>query len=92
MKKKGVRIILFIFVILLLFSLFLFRIWLSSEAVKLAYEVDSLIAEKESLEEENSRIMIEIAECKSPENIRQIATDDLKMVRSIETKVIIVER
>lgn len=76
----------------LLFSVFLLCIWFSSKAVELAYEVDRLAKEKETLEEESKRLSLEIARLKSPERISKIATTDLKMIRSSEAEVVTLER
>lgn len=78
--------------ILLLFSALLFRIWFSSKAVELAYEIGRLEAEKEALEEENRKLSLEVAKLKSPERISRIATRDLKMIRSSDAEVIVLER
>jgi len=77
---------------LLLFSVLLLRVWFSSKAVELACEVDHLAAEKEALEEENRRLLLEIARLKSPERISKIATTDLGMIRSLDAEVIMLER
>jgi cell division protein FtsL len=77
---------------LLLFSVLLLRIWFSSKAVELAYEVDDLAAEKEALEQESRRLLLEIARLKSPERISKIATTDLGMIRSSDAEVIVLGR
>jgi len=91
-KRRWRRVCLLGFSALIILSLLLLRIWILSDAVGLAYEINSLIAEKESLEAENKKIMVEIARLKSPERISKIAVTDLKMVRPSNTKVIFLER
>ena len=84
--------LLFFFGALLFFSGLLLRIWFLSRAVDLAYEIDHLTTEKESLEEENTKLSLEIARVKSPGRISRIATENLNMVRSSDAEVIILER
>lgn len=91
-RRKRRRVLLISLVTLLLFSVLLLRIWFSSKAVELAYEIDRLSAEKEALEEENKKLLLEIAKLESPERIGEIAVTDLKMVRSSDTEVIMLER
>ena len=91
-KRKRRRKALILLGILLLFSVLLLRVWFSSKAVELAYEVDHLAARKGALEEENRKLSLEIARLKSPERISKIATTDLKMIRSSDAEVIMLER
>jgi len=91
-RRKRRRKILILLGTLLLFSVLLLRIWFSSEAGELAYEIDRLAAEKEVLEEENRNLSLEIARLESPERISKIATTDLKMIRSSNAEVIMLER
>ena len=91
-KRKRGKAILLLLGVFLLFSVLLLRVWFLSRAVELAYEIDRLAADKEALEEENERASLEIARLKSPERIGRIAEEDLKMVRSLDAKVIILER
>ena len=77
---------------LLFFSGLLLRIWFLSKAVDLAYETDRLTTQKEALEEENTKLSLEIARLKSPDRISRIATENLGMIRSSDAEVIILER
>ena len=77
---------------LLFFSGLLLRIWFLSKAVDLAYETDRLAIQKETLEEENTKLALKIARLKSPDRISRIATENLNMVRSSDAQVIILER
>jgi len=85
-------VLLFLFGALLFFSGLLLRIWFLSKAVDLAYETDGLTIQKEALEEENRRLSLEIARLKSPDRISKIATENLRMFRSSDAEVIILER
>lgn len=87
-RHKILTIAIVFFVILLLF----FRVWIMSSAVQIACEINSLDQKKENLEEENKRLMIELATLKSPERINKVAIYDLNMVRSPESKIIFLER
>lgn len=91
-RKKLIRGSILIISILIIFSLLLLRIWMLSDAVKLAYEVDSLIAEKRKIKEENSKLVAEIAKLKSTDRIKKIAMEDLNMVMVSKTKVILIEK
>ncbi len=91
-KRKLLRISFLIFSGLMIFSLLLLRIWMLSDAIKLAYEVDNLIVEKEKIEEENTKLVAEIARLKSTDRIKKIAMEDLNMVMASKTKVILIER
>lgn len=91
-RKKLVRISILIFSILIIFSLLLLRIWMLSDAIKLAYEVDNLIEEKEKIENENTKLVAEIARLKSTDRIKRIAIEDLNMVMAPKTKIILIER
>ena len=89
-KLRGVLLILLSAVII--FSMLLLRVRLSARAVELAYEIERLAAEKKSLEEENRKLALEVAELKSPERISKIAINDLNMVRSADAEVVTLER
>ncbi len=91
-KKKRRGTLLILLGILMLFSFLVLRVWFSSKAVELAYEVDHLTAEKEALEEENRKFSLEIAKLKSPERISRIAKVDLNMIRPSRVEVITLER
>lgn len=77
---------------LILFTILLLRVWLPSKAVEIAYEIELLAQEKESLEEENTRLSLEIARLKTPERIERIAINELKMVRSSEIEVEVINK
>lgn len=87
-RHKVFTIAVIFIVILLLF----FRVWITSSAVQIACEINLLDQKKENLEEENKRLMIELATLKSPERISRVATYDLSMIRSSESKIIFLER
>ncbi|MGB9595307.1 MAG: cell division protein FtsL [Candidatus Poribacteria bacterium] len=87
--RKSLAIISVIFVII---SLLFLRVWIMSSAVQIACEINSLDQKKETLEEENKRMMIELATLKSPEHINEIAINKLNMVRSSDSKIIFLER
>ncbi len=91
-QRKLIRLSILIISILIIFSLLLLRIWMISDAVKLAYEVDTLIAEKERIEEENTKFIAEIARLKSIDRIKKIAMEDLNMVTASKTRVILIEK
>jgi len=91
-SRKLLGIVLISFGALLLFSMLLLRVWLSSKTVELAYEIGQLEVEKKTLEEENKKLSIQVAKLKSPERISRIAITDLKMIRSSDTEVVILER
>ena len=75
----------------MVFSLLFFRVWLSSKGVELACEIDCLSEEKESLEEENRKLLLEVAKLKSPKRISRIAVMDLRMIRPPEAEVVTLE-
>ncbi|HGE72720.1 TPA: cell division protein FtsL [Candidatus Poribacteria bacterium] len=87
--RKIFAIISIVFVII---SLLFLRVWIMSNAVQIACEINSLDQKKEALEEENKKMMIELATLKSPERINKVAIDDLNMVRSSDSKIIFLER
>ncbi len=91
-RRKLIRVSILVFCILIIFSLLLLRIWMISDAIKLAYEVDSLIAEKEKMEKENTKLIAEIARLKSTDRIKKIAMKDLNMVMASKTRIILIER
>jgi len=47
------------------------------------------MTKKESLEEENKKLLIEIAKLKSPERISKIAVTDLNMIRPSKVEVVV---
>jgi cell division protein FtsL len=53
---------------------------------------DALAVKKESLEEENKKMLVEIGKLRSPERVGKVAINDLNMVRSPDTKVIFLEK
>ncbi len=63
-----------------------------SSAVEIACEINTLVQKKESLEEENKKMMVELATLKSPEQISNVAANDLNMVRSSDSKIVFLER
>ncbi len=63
-----------------------------SNAVEIACETNTLVQKKESLEEENKKIMVELATLKSPERISNVAVHELNMVRSSDGKIVFLER
>jgi cell division protein FtsL len=77
--------------LVMLFLLFL-RIWLTSDAVEIAVEINDLNEKKELIEEENKKMLVEIGKLKSPDRIGNIAVNDLNMVMSPDTKVIFLEK
>ena len=88
-RRKGwKRMLLILLGALLLFPALLLRVWLSSRTVELAYDIGRLQTENRALEEENRKLLLEIARLKSPERISRIAITDLKMIRSSEAEVI----
>ena len=91
-RRRRIRMLLFLLGVFVLFLVLLLRIWFSSKAVELAYEIDRLAAEKETLEEENRRFVLQIAALRSPERISRIAVEDLKMVRPADAAVIFLKR
>jgi len=91
-KIKWRKVFLITFGFLLILSLLFLRVWMTSDAVEIACEIDALTEKKESLEEENKKMLVEIGKLKSPERIGKIAINDLNMVRSPDTKVIFLEK
>lgn len=63
-----------------------------SNAVEIACETNTLIQKKESLEEENKKMTVELATLKSPERISDVAVHDLNMVRSSDSRIVFLER
>ena len=63
-----------------------------SDAVKIAYEINELDVKKRVLQKDNDKILVEIDQLKSLDRINEIATKKLNMVRSSDTKVILIER
>lgn len=88
-KKKNRKRILVLFCLLLVFPILFLRIWFLSKAVESAYETNLLMTKKESLEEENKKLLIEIAKLKSPERISKIAVTDLNMIRPSKVEVVV---
>jgi len=91
-RIKWYKIILVSFIFLMILALLFLRIWLISDAVEIACEIDALTEKKESLEEENKKMLVEIGKLRSPERIANVAVNDLNMVRSPDTKVIFLEK
>ncbi|MBD3182629.1 hypothetical protein GF312_10075 [Candidatus Poribacteria bacterium] len=89
---KWLKPLLITLIVLLLFSFLILRVWFSSKAVEIAYEIDGLMDEKKRLEEENKQLSIKIAELESPERISLIAVNELNMVRSTDAEVIILDK
>ena len=87
-RAKRRRIVIILLCVLVFFSLLLFRVWISSRGTELACEIARLSAEKESLEEGNTKLSLEVAELKSPKRISRIAIMDLNMIRPSEVEVI----
>jgi cell division protein FtsL len=74
--------------IIVIFAVLLLRVWFSSKAVALAYEIDNLAREKKVLEEENIKLYMEIARLSSPERISEIAVKEIKMIRASDAEVV----
>ena len=92
-KRKKLRGISLVFIsALIIFSMLVLRVRLSARGIELAYDIDRLVDEKKSLEEENRKLALEIARLKSPDRISKIAVNDLKMVRSADAGVVMLER
>jgi cell division protein FtsL len=91
-KKKWLRLLIIAFGCLIVLSLLFLRIWILSNAVEIAYEINELDEKKQVLKKENEKIFVEITKLKSPDRISEIATKDLSMVRSPDTKVIFIEK
>lgn len=75
-----------------LLSILFLRVWISSESIRLAHELEALIEQKDSLEGSKRKILAQIEELKSPSRISKIAVNKLGMVRSPDTKIIFVEK
>ncbi len=90
--RRSLQIFLIFFGILILFTILLLRVWLPSKAIAIAYEIERLAQEKESLEEENTMLSLEIAKLKTPERIERIAINELNMVRSSEIEVEVINK
>lgn len=88
-RHKIIFTIAIVFIVILLLFL---KVWIMSNAVQIACEINSLDQKKENLEEENKKLMIELATLRSPERINKIAIYDLNMVRSPESKIIFLEK
>jgi cell division protein FtsL len=91
-RIKWRKVLLITFGFLLILSLLFLRVWMISDAVEIACEIDALAEKKESLEEENKKMLVEIGKLKSPERVGKVAINDLNMVRSPDTKVIFLEK
>jgi cell division protein FtsL len=91
-KSKWFRIFIIISVLFFIISLLFLRVWIMSNAVEIACETNTLFQKKESLEEENKKMMVELATLKSPERISNIAVRELNMVRSSNGKIVFLER
>ncbi len=79
-------------IVLVIISLLFLRVWIMSNAVQIACEINLLDQRKEDLEEENKKLMIELATLRSPEYINKVAIYNLNMVRSSESKIIFLEK
>ena len=90
--KRLLQISLIFFGVLMLFSFLLLRVWMPSKAFEIACEIEVLAQEKESLEDENTKLSLEIASLKTPERIERIATNELNMVRSSEIEVEVIKK
>lgn len=91
-RRKHHRLFIFILCcIAVLFLLFL-RIWMLSDAVEIACEINDLDEKKQALKKENEQILVEITQLKSPDRISEIATKNMNMVRSPDTKVIFIDK
>jgi len=91
-RRRRRKFLTIVFVCLIVLSLLFLRIWMSSDAVEIAYEIDELDAKKQALQKENEKILVEISKLKSTDRVSEIATNELNMVRSPETKVIFIDR
>ncbi len=91
-RRERQRVVLTVLVVVLVFSVLLLRIWISSKAVELAYDIECLASERKELEEGNRKLSLEIARLRSPQRISRIARGDLKMVRSSDARVIVLEK
>jgi len=91
-RRRQRRFLIFVLGCLAVLSLLFLRIWMLSDAVKTAYEINELDVKKRVLQKDNDKILVEIDQLKSLGRINEIATKKLNMVRSSDTKVIIIER
>jgi len=91
-KIKWHKVIIVVISFLVIMPLLFLRIWLMSDAVEIAVEINALTEKKELIEEENKRMLVEIGKLKSPDRIGNVAVNDLNMVRSPDTKVIFLEK
>lgn len=91
-RRKRRKAFLILFCTSLFFGVLLLRVWFSSKAVEVAFEVDHLAAKVRTLEEENKKLLLEMARLRSPERISIIATADLGMIRASDAEVITLER
>jgi cell division protein FtsL len=91
-RRKWRRLLIIAFGCLIVLSLLFLRIWMLSNAVEIACEINELDVKKQVLKKENEKIFVEITKLKSPDRISEIATNDLNMVRSPDTKVIFIEK
>ena len=91
-KKKWRRLLIIAFGCLIVLSLLFLRIWILSNAVEIACEINELDEKKQVLKKENEKIFVEMTKLKSPDRISEIATKYLNMVRSPDTKVIFIEK
>ncbi len=91
-RRRQQRFLIFVLGCLAVLSLLFLRIWMLSDAVKIAYEINELDVKKRVLQKDNDKILVEIDQLKSLDRINEIATKKLNMVRSSDTKVILIER
>jgi cell division protein FtsL len=91
-KIKWHKTIIIAISFLVMLSLLFLRIWLMSDAVEIAVEINALNEKKELIEEENKKMLVEIGKLKSPDRIGNVAVNDLNMVRSPDTKVVFLEK
>lgn len=90
--KRLLQIFLIFFGILMLFAFLLLRVWMPAKAFEIACEIEVLAQKKESLEDENMNLSLEIARLKTPNRIERIAINELKMVRSSEIEVEVIKK
>jgi len=62
------------------------------DAVKSACEINNFEEKIQALGKENEKILVEITELKSPTRIDDIASKELNMIRSPDTKATFIER
>ena len=91
-RRKWRRLLIIAFGCLIALSLLFLRIWILSDAVEIACEINELDKKKQDLKKENEKILVEITKLKSPDRISEIAVKNLNMVRSPDTKVIFIEK